>query len=127
MKKEKTVNIKRKKIGLCTLVLAGLIATGARCSAADQLTTGKVGTITVGANGDFLFHLENHPPLCAKVTTRDDQDWITVTDYATADAKKVLLSILLGAKLSGRSVQVRALNNNTNGELGCRIEAMDLL
>ena len=115
-------------MSLCTLVLVGLLTTSAHwSSAADQSTTGKIGTIIVRTNGDFLFHLDKQPRLCATVPIGMDQDWITVTDYVTADTKKLLLSVLMGAKLSAWPVKVHALNNHTSGESGCRMEAVELL
>jgi hypothetical protein len=118
----------RKKMGLCALVLVGLVATGARwATAADQYTTGKVGTIVVGPTGDFTFHLEGLPLLCNRAPTGDGRDWVTVTGYATPDGKKELLTVLMSAKLSGRSVQVRGLNNATPNEWGCRLEGVDFL
>ena len=118
-----------KKRGLCALVLVGLMATGARwATAADKYTTGLVGTIAVSPNGDFSFHLEGSPfPLLCNSATGGGSDWVTVTGgYATPDGKKALLSLVTSAKLSGREVLVRGLNNLTAGEWGCRLEGVDI-
>jgi hypothetical protein len=118
-----------KRAGLVALALVVLVATSAHwATAVDKYTAGTVGDLVVVPNGDFVFHLEGFPVLCNQTPTGDGREWVTVTGgYTTADGKKALLAIVTSAKLTGRPVQVRGLNNATAGEWGCRLEAVDFL
>jgi hypothetical protein len=120
----------RPKVSMLNvLVLISLITTGARwATAVDKYTWGQVGAIVVTPNGDFFFHLEGYPLLCNSTPTGDGRDWVTVTGgYTTPDGKKELLSLVTSAKLSGRPVQVRGLNNSTPSAWGCHLETVDFL
>jgi hypothetical protein len=130
----KTATVNRVTIVVCTLLLIGLAQIWtASVTAATQYTTGKVGEILVLPNGDILFYLEGMPQLCQiPAGGNDAKPWIVVTStptpdnkpYATSDGKKELLTILMSAKLAGRSVTVRSNNNFTQGEWGCHLEGV---
>jgi hypothetical protein len=108
--------------------LTGVFLSGP-ASAVDKYTVGKVGAILINSGGDIAFHLEGFPALCGTVSDPggSGKDWVTITTYMDEETRRLFHSILTSAKLSGRSIEVRGLNNNTPGEWGCRIERIMIL
>jgi hypothetical protein len=81
----------------------------------DGAVTGRVALIGVGGNGAAYFKLENGPVLCGSSTDRT-VGLLYSPPQTTIDrqSSEAILSMLVSAKLSGRSVTVYSTNNPNN-------------
>jgi MFS superfamily sulfate permease-like transporter len=119
------MNIKGIALALAIVVLPAQSAW-----AWNKTTTGSVSVIEGWSDGSFYVTLVGSPNLCSGPTSASwDATYaqVAVAAGATSDGVKTLLSILMSAKLAGKTVTLYVNNNSSNPSgAPCVLGAVDV-